>query len=207
MIKEIKPAPYEEIPPSFRPSPFLKLNRNLAFLMLLLVCLASVHNQQLPDGQTVLTAVQSTLQEDWDESLGKITFVDHLLPETLSVFFDTGASASFSLPCLGTLGHTWETQAPYLSFIPSDETALSVANGEVMSLSHGADDSLCLRIRHADDLESVYYHLSSVCVQEGDTVKAGDEIGQICRGQNLILDVRKNGLSINPLSFFPVNPS
>ena len=91
MIKETKPqsapAPYEELPPPPPKSSLMKLNRNTAFLMLLMVCLASIHNQQLPNGKTVLTAVQQTLDSPWQEDLGKITFVNSLMPESLSVFF------------------------------------------------------------------------------------------------------------------------
>lgn len=202
MIKETKNIPYEDVPPAPSSGIFLKLNRNLAFLMLLLVCLASIHNQKLPDGQTVLTAVQSTLDENWDESLGKITFVDHMIPQTLAVFLDASAPVHLSLPCNGTLSHLWEDAAPYLSFAPSDSAAFAVADGEVMHLSHGADDTLSLRIRHENGLETVYYQLSSVSVSEGDHVAAASPIGQIKNGSELVLDVRKNGLSVNPLTYF-----
>ena len=207
MMKETKNTPYEEVPPAPSSGIFLKLNRNLAFLMLLLVCLASIHNQKLPDGRTVLTAVQSTLDENWEESLGKITFVDHLMPETLAVFLDASAPANLSMPCNGTLSHLWEDAAPYLTFAPQEPTARAVADGEVMSLSHGADDTLSLRIRHGDGLETVYYQLSHVSVSEGDQVLSGHAIGTIAEGEQLVLDVRKNGLSVNPLSYFAgLNP-
>lgn len=205
MIKETEhmtpPPPYEEIPAVPHPGGMLKLTRNTAFLMLLLVCLASIHNQQLPDGRTVLTAVQSTVDQQWDDSLGKITFVDNMMPETLSVFFQEDASYSLSLPCSGTLVHTWETHAPYISF-QAEGSVMAIADGEVMSLSHDSADQLSLRIRHENGLESVYYHLSSTPYHEGDTVSTGDSIGTLQAGHNLVLDVRRNGLSINPVAYF-----
>lgn len=208
MIKEHTPVSCKEIPSPKAPSPFLKLNRNLAFLMLLLVCLASMHNQQLPNGQTVLTAVQSTLDENWDEGLGKITFVHHLLPETMAVFLEQPLTPpSLSLPCLGTLSHPWESHAPYISFIPSDDGAFSMADGEVMSLSCGANGSHSLRIRHEGGYETVYYHLAETSVSEGEIVQAGSTIGRIGEDMQLVVDVRKDGLSINPLSLLPFNPS
>lgn len=205
MIKETKPTPasvpYEEIPTIPKPGGMLKLTRNTAFLMLLLVCLASIHNQQLPDGRTVLTAVQSTVHQEWDDSLGKITFVDHMVPQTLAVFFQAEESHSLSLPCSGPLIHAWEIHAPYVSFESSGH-ALAVASGEVMSLSHDSADQLSLRIRHEDGLESVYYHLASTPLREGDAVKSGDVIGTVQSGHHLVLDVRKNGLSIDPAAYF-----
>ena len=209
MIKEteqITPTkPYEEIPSIPRPGGMLKLTRNTAFLMLLLVCLASIHNQQLPDGRTVLTAVQSTVDQEWDESLGRITFVDNMMPQTLSVFFQEEETYSLSLPCNGTLVHLWETHAPYVSFNTAG-SVLAIADGEVMSLSHDSTDQLSLRIRHENGLESVYYHLASTPLREGDMVASGEAIGSLQEGHNLVLDVRRNGLSIDPAAYFRNSP-
>ncbi|MBQ9943720.1 MAG: M23 family metallopeptidase [Clostridia bacterium] len=209
MIKEteqITPTkPYEEIPSIPRPSGMLKLTRNTAFLMLLLVCLASIHNQQLPDGRTVLTAVQSTVDQEWDESLGRITFVDNMMPQTLSVFFQEEETYSLSLPCNGTLVHLWETHAPYVSFNTAG-SVLAIADGEVMSLSHDSTDQLSLRIRHENGLESVYYHLASTPLREGDMVTSGEAVGSLQEGHNLVLDVRRNGLSIDPVAYFRNSP-
>lgn len=209
MIKEteqITPTkPYEEIPSIPRPGGMLKLTRNTAFLMLLLVCLASIHNQQLPDGRTVLTAVQSTVDQEWDESLGRITFVDNMMPQTLSVFFQEEETYSLSLPCNGTLVHLWETHAPYVSFDTAG-SVLAIADGEVMSLSHDSTDQLSLRIRHENGLESVYYHLASTPLREGDMVTSGEAVGSLQEGHNLVLDVRRNGLSIDPVAYFRNSP-
>lgn len=207
MIKETKPqeqpAPYEEFPLPIRKSSLLKLNRNTAFLMLLLVCLASIHNQQLPNGKTVLTAVQQTLDTPWQEDLGKITFVDHLVPESLSVFFAQPAAAlTFSMPCSGSIVHTWQENAPYVSFLSRSPAALCMADGEVMSISFTSEGSLSMRIRHAHGLESVYYHLAEVFCREGDTVKEGDTIASIMENEHLLLDVRKDGLSVDPSAYF-----
>lgn len=209
MIKEteqITPTkPYEEIPSIPRPGGMLKLTRNTAFLMLLLVCLASIHNQQLPDGRTVLTAVQSTVDQEWDESLGRITFVDNMMPQTLSVFFQEEETYSLSLPCNGTLVHLWETHAPYVSFDTAG-SVLAIADGEVMSLSHDSADQLSLRIRHENGLESVYYHLASTPLREGDMVSSGEAVGSLQECHNLVLDVRRNGLSIDPVAYFRNSP-
>lgn len=202
MIKETKPqcppAPYEELPLPSRKSSLMKLNRNTAFLMLLMVCLASIHNQQLPNGKTVLTAVQQTLDSPWQEDLGKITFVDNLIPESLSVFFTQPADHSFSLPCSGSMVHAWQAEAPYVSFLPHTPAALCMADGEVMNVSHTSEGTLSLRIRHDNGTESVYYHLAEVFCREGDAVKEGDTVASIQEGENLLVDVRRDGLSIDP---------
>lgn len=207
MIKETQLSSpkktYEEIPSFPRPGGMLKLNRNVAFLMLLLVCIASIHNQQLPDGQTVMTAVQGAVDEKWDDSLGKITFVDALVPETLSVFLQPETTYELTLPCSGQVVHSWEKNAPYLSFDMQSKDVFAVEKGEVMSLSPDAAGCISLRIRHDDGLESVYYHLASAALREGDVVQAGQMIGTAADSQHLVLDVRRNGLSIDPTAYFP----
>ncbi len=205
MIKETKtenPLPYEPVPPAVSDKISMKLSRNVAFLMLMMLCLSSIYNEQLPDGQTVLTAVQQTVDGEWDEHLGKITFVDGLIPDSIAVFFAQPGNEELLLPCLGTMNHAWSQESPYLSFTPENNAALAIADGEVMAIAHTADDALSLRIRHDNGLESVYYQLEEVFCREGDVVKSGDTLATIRQGQLLLLDVRRDGLSIDPTAYF-----
>ena len=77
-----------------------------------------------------------------------------------------------------------------------------MADGEVMSISRTSEGALSMRIRHDHGLESIYYHLSEVFCREGDTVKEGDTIASIMENENLLLDVRKDGLSVDPSAYF-----
>ena len=73
-----------------------------------------------------------------------------------------------------------------------------MADGEVMNISHTSEGALSLRIRHDNGTESIYYHLAEVFCREGDAVKEGDTLASIQEGENLLVDVRKDGLSIDP---------
>jgi len=53
-------------------------------------------------------------------------------------------------------------------------------------------------IRHADEMYTLYAHLSEILVQVGDQVQAGDEIGKVgqtggATGSHLHFEVRKGG--------------
>lgn len=62
-------------------------------------------------------------------------------------------------------------------------------------------------VRHFNGLETVYAHLSKQFVKPNDTVKKGDLLGRggitgNSRGSHLHLEVRYNGICINPEYFF-----
>ena len=175
-----------------------RLSRNLALATLLLIGIVSVRNEQLPTGAAVMTAVQETVGANWNENLGKISFVSTLFPDSVSVFFDTSTLSSLTAPCFGTLVHPWNEDEPYLGYQTENGRVYSAAAGQVMSLAHGINEERILRIRHEDGLETLYYHLEEAYVKEGDTVTENTCIGRGIANADVILEVRKNGISTNP---------
>ncbi|MEJ7693350.1 M23 family metallopeptidase, partial [Daejeonella sp.] len=67
-----------------------------------------------------------------------------------------------------------------------------------------------VKIRHKNNLETLYGHLSKVNVKEGQMVNTGQVIGQVgstghSTGNHLHYEVRKNGKPINPGSYLSFN--
>lgn len=63
-------------------------------------------------------------------------------------------------------------------------------------------------INHGDGITSLYAHLSKINVSKGDKVTVFDTIGNVGRtghstGPHLHLEVRKNGIPINPFAILP----
>lgn len=61
-------------------------------------------------------------------------------------------------------------------------------------------------VNHGDGLQTLYAHLSQIYVNPGDTVARGQIIGKMgssgrSTGTHLHFEVRKNGLTVNPLPF------
>jgi murein DD-endopeptidase MepM/ murein hydrolase activator NlpD len=59
---------------------------------------------------------------------------------------------------------------------------------------------------HGDGLETLYAHLSTIRVQPGDRVEAGDWIGNAgctgwCTGTHLHFELRERGTAVDPLPF------
>ncbi len=80
------------------------------------------------------------------------------------------------------------------------------ADGEVFFAGSSPGYGYNVRIDHGDGLVTVYAHLSSMSVKEGDTVSVGDVVGQIgttgrVTGPHLHFEVQHNGVKKDPLLF------
>lgn len=183
---------------------FDKLSRNAALAALMLLAIVSIRNAQLPSGQTLLTAAQTILDPEWDETLGKIDFVGHFFPETVSVFFETDVEKyRLITPCINErLVHSWSENEPYLGYDSSDDSIVrAVGDGQVMSLAHGTEEENIVRVRQEDGLEVLYYNLATLSIQEGDEVKQGQAIGSALAEKETAIEVRRNGISVNPTAW------
>jgi murein DD-endopeptidase MepM/ murein hydrolase activator NlpD len=90
--------------------------------------------------------------------------------------------------------------APYGTGIGASEAGTVVATGWV------AVGGLSVRIKHADGLESGYYHMGAVYVAPGQKVERGQIIGTVgmtgvTTGPHVHWEVKRNGAFVNPLSY------
>ena len=90
--------------------------------------------------------------------------------------------------------------------VPEGTEVHSCASGKVVMAEDRISTGWSIVIEHLPGLYSLYYHLSSMNVKEGDSVKAGDIIGLsgktgLATGPHLHWEVRLNGYAINPEFF------
>ena len=176
-----------------------RLSRNLALAGMLLLAISAVRNAQLPSGETVLTAVQQIVDQNWDDSLGKISFVSNFFPDSAAVFFEITPESELIAPCVGMLSHVWNENEPYIGYYVSEsEKVFAIAAGKVMSVAHGNNEENIIRIAQDDGLETLYYLEEIPLVNEGDQINSNTCIGKAGRKTQIMLEVRKNGLPINP---------
>lgn len=86
----------------------------------------------------------------------------------------------------------------------------STADGKVIVAGWFQGYGKCVKIRHKNNLETLYGHLSKVNVKAGQMVNSGQVIGQVgstghSTGNHLHYEVRKNGKPINPGSYLSFN--
>lgn len=194
--KDGSPLRYEKPPEKLRWGE--RLARNMALAGILMLTAVAMRNAALPTGQTVIAAVQEMIQADWDQSLGRISFVSSLLPETVAVFFEPEPQVSFSAPCFGEIVHAWRAEEPYLGYSAHGGPVYAIGKGQVMSVAHGLAEEMILRLRHEDGLESMYYNLASVQVREGDAVDTETCLGRALPDSEALVEVRRAGRAIDP---------
>lgn len=86
----------------------------------------------------------------------------------------------------------------------------STADGKVIIAGWFQGYGKCVKIKHKNNLETLYGHLSKINVKEGQMVSTGQVIGQVgstghSTGNHLHYEVRKNGKPTNPGSYLSFN--
>jgi murein DD-endopeptidase MepM/ murein hydrolase activator NlpD len=84
------------------------------------------------------------------------------------------------------------------------------ASGEVVFAGKAGGYGNCVRIKHINNIETVFGHLSRILVRVGQKVTVGDKIGLVgstgrSTGTHLHYEIRKNGVPINPVKYLTLN--
>lgn len=175
-----------------------KLLRNVAVVGAMLLVIVAIRNIDSPQSQSVFAALQSSTNMEWDESLGKLSFVSNLLPSSVQAVWGEQESISVLAPVSGEIVHAWSQAEPYLEMLSAVEDVRAVANGEIMAVAHGLDEEFIVRLRHDDSTESIYGNLAVCHMDVGDYVFQGDIIATVLQGKPLAFELRKDGRSIDP---------
>jgi murein DD-endopeptidase MepM/ murein hydrolase activator NlpD len=90
------------------------------------------------------------------------------------------------------------------------DDAKCTAAGKVVFAGWYGGYGNCVRIQHINNFETLYGHLSYICVKVGQDVTLGQKIGEVgstgrSTGAHLHYEVRKNGKPIDPIKFLTLN--
>lgn len=175
-----------------------RLIRNIAVVGSLVLVLIAVRNTDSMQAQGVFAAIQDSVGMDWDESIGKLSFVSALLPDELQTVWSAHNDVLVLAPATGEIVHAWSETEPYITIRSVVSDVRASADGELMSIAHGPDEELIVRLRHDDGLETVYGNLA-VCYKEvGAYVYEGDLIARLLQDRPLAFEMRKDGRSVDP---------
>lgn len=205
----IKPAPTpeadlaEESIFGKRAPLFDQLARNVAVLAAIVLVLTALAraNEGTP-AKAVFSALQDSVSMEWDESLGKLTFVDNLLPEAVREVWSEREAVSLCLPLQGELVSAFSHSKPYIEILSASDEVHAALSGEMMAVAHGPDEELIVRVRHDNGMESIYGNLRQCFFSEGDQINEGDVIGQTVDGGALSFELRRAGIPIDPTGLF-----
>ncbi len=131
---------------------------------------------EIPGTEQMVSGVRTAINEEsnLDEMLGKLEFVE--LPDTLEVF---SADGKLAVP----------VNAPNVSVEPIEKYAIwqnapgaevvASAAGEVRAIGEDSILGQYVRLMHPGDLETIYYGLNTINVEEGQPIKKRDTLGTL----------------------------
>lgn len=190
-------------PPKKKPGE--ELMKNMAVASALVLCAIALKGGALPSMTDAADAVIASVSDDTllDDQLGKLSFVSKLFPEATLVFGQS-QPGQLSLPVSGgVVVHAWSEAEPYLSWRTSTSQVCSASGGTVMGVYHGADEERLVQVMNEQGVTCVYGNLREALVETGDSVQAGDQIGELMPGKDCLFELRVDGRSVDPSAWWP----
>ena len=175
-----------------------RLLRNSAIACTVLLGVLALGNVHEPWAQKASEGVRQalTMRINLDDSLGELTFVRSLMPESALVFLNVSGSGRLARPVDGQVSHSWSAAQPWTLFDCADEAVRCAGAGTVTAVSALSGGGWGVLVDHGEGLESVYANLEEVSVKQGDSVNRGDALGT--GGSGLYFELREGGKSLDP---------
>lgn len=135
--------------------------------------------------------------------------VSALEPAQTAVEIETAlAGPAKLLPQMKTISQGYWAIHPGIDITaPKGSPIYPIKAGKVMEISTSRYNyGRSVLVEHDDGLTSLYAHMGKIMVQEGDKIDEKTELGEVgitgrTSGPHLHLEVRKNGVSRNPIAY------
>ena len=176
-----------------------RLLRNSAYACALLLGILALGNVDRPWARRAVESIEQalTMHIDLDESIGELTFVRNLMPESTLVFLNVSGSGAMKRPVSGPVTHPWQASQPWLLFECDSAEVICAAPGTVAAVSPlSQGDRWGVLVDHGEGVETLYAALTEPAVEVGDVVERGAPLG-LCDG-SLYFEYRQNGESVDP---------
>lgn len=176
-----------------------RLLRNSAIACAVLLGILTLGNIDQPWAKKATEGIEKalTMHIDLDDTIGELTFVKELMPESALVFLNTSGKDHLDNPVEGTLLHPWSELQPWLMFdCTQGAQVTAVEDGTVTAVSPASDGKTGVLVDHGNGLESVYAYLADAAVENGDPVVRGQTLGTA--DNHMYFEWRVNGESIDP---------
>ena len=180
--------------------------RNLATASALVLCAVALRQGALPGTSPAVDAVMTAMTDNTllNDTLGRLSFVSSLFPEATLVFGEQTYLSELAMPVSGgTVIHAWSEAEPYTTWRSDARTVTSSLSGEVIGVYHGEGEELLVQVMADDGLSCLYGNLAEVSVTLGDAVQMGDALGTVMAGEDCLMELRRDGISIDPMAMLP----
>ena len=175
-----------------------RLLRNSAIACALLLGILTLGNLRQPWAEKAAQGIERalTMHINLDDSIGELTFVRQIMPESALVFLNVSGNTALSMPCGGSLIHPYSALQPWLAFEAGNRPVSAADAGTVTAVSALSGDTQGILVDHGEGRETLYANLSEVTVQSGDRVARGQRLGACEDG--LYFELRQGGESVDP---------
>ncbi|MDO4865476.1 MAG: M23 family metallopeptidase [Clostridia bacterium] len=176
-----------------------RLMRNSAIACAVLLGVLALGNIDQPWATKAAEGIEQalTMRIDLDGSLGRLSFVQGLMPESALVFLNVSPGTELALPVEGAVSHPWSSVQPWLLFEPAEGAQVIASEaGTVTAVSPLSTGGVGLLVDHGEGMESVCAGLSQASVAVGDPVSRGQALGTA--GERVYFELRINGEPIDP---------
>lgn len=182
-----------------RRAPFSeRLLRNTAVACALLLGILTLRNLDRPWSNAAVRGIESalTMRIDLDNSLGKLSFVRSIMPESSLVFLETGGV--LTQPVSGDIEHAYTRAQPWTVYhCESGAPVRCVRSGTVSATAKMENGEWYVLVDHGKGLETLYAYLDKIDLKPGTEVKQGDVLGETA-GEALYYEIRRDGESVDP---------
>ena len=106
-----------------------RLLRNSAIACALLLGILTLGNLRQPWAEKAAQGIERalTMHINLDESIGELTFVRQIMPESALVFLNVSGSTALAHPCDGAITHPWSDLQPWMAYEQACRPFLAVA--------------------------------------------------------------------------------
>ena len=176
-----------------------RLLRNSCIACAVLLGVLALNNIDRPWAQKTAGSVEKalTMKIDLDQSIGQMSFVQKIMPESALVFFNISGETDILKPAEGTLTHAYSDLQPYLMFECTDKTPVYMPmDGTVAAASSLSDGTWGILVDHGGGIESVVAGMREISIASGDKLGQGEQIG--ISGDKIYFELREAGNAVDP---------
>ena len=183
-----------------------RLLRNSAIACALLFVILSLRNIDQPWAQVASGGVERALTAsiDLDETLGNLSFVRNLVPESALVFWNLSDADRLKRPVAGALLHDYTEQQPWYEFRAGAEEDVAVGKAGTLARQAQTDaGDWVLEIVHDDGSSTVYAYVTRGTIEPGESVSRGEILAQSGAQGSVYLEYRREGQPCPVSEFLP----
>ena len=176
-----------------------RLLRNSCIACAVLLGVLALNNIDRPWAQKTAGNVEKalTMKIDLDKSIGQMSFVQKIMPESALVFFNITGETDILKPADGSICHAFSDIQPYLMFETASGSAVYMPkDGTISAASSLSDGTWGILIDHGEGLESVVAGISEIRVSAGDKIRQGEQIGT--SSDKIYFELREGGNAVDP---------